>query len=176
MKQCVGFQLLMKYLMLKLSDEKVLIFWQMEPREICESGNARSSHGWIFFQKILILLSGWFWKILICWRAKMMIFGNICQIVRKRCQMMKQMRKKAHLEEKYLVLGGFCPKNMVKEQFFCALRALKILILLNLAQKAYYSRIFTHAWRSVVLVTWAEQGFTQDQNTRPQVIFQNTLR
>ena len=65
-----------------------------------------------------------------------MIFGNICQIVRKRCQMMKQMRKKAHLEEKYLVLGGFCPKNMVKEQFFSALRALKILILLNLAQKS----------------------------------------
>ena len=49
---------------------------------------------------------------------------------------MKQMRKKAHLEEKYLVLGGFCPKNMVKEQFFSALRALKILILLNLAQKS----------------------------------------
>ena len=93
-------------------------------------------HGWIFFQKILILLSGWFWKILICWRAKMIIFGNICQIIRKRCQMMKQMRKKAHLEEKYLVLGGFCPKNMVKEQFFCALRALKILILLNFAQKS----------------------------------------
>ena len=66
----------------------------------------------------------------------MMIFRNICQIVRKRCQMMKQMRKKAHLEEKYLVLGGFCPKNMVKEQFFCALRGLKILILLNLAQKS----------------------------------------
>ena len=40
--------------------------------------------------------------------------------------MMKQMRKKAHLEEKYLVLGGFCPKNMVKEQFFCVLRGLKI--------------------------------------------------
>ena len=36
----------------------------------------------------------------------MMIFGNICQIVRKRCQMIKQMRKKANLEEKYLVLGG----------------------------------------------------------------------
>ena len=66
----------------------------------------------------------------------MIIFGNICQIIRKRCQMMKQMRKKAHLEEKYLVLGGFCPKNMVKEQFFCALRGLKILILLNLAQKS----------------------------------------
>ena len=65
-----------------------------------------------------------------------MIFRNICQMVRKRCQMMKQMRKKAHLEEKYLVLGGFCPKNMVKEQFFCALRALKILILLNSAQKS----------------------------------------
>ena len=57
-------------------------------------------------------------------------------MVRKRCQMMKQMRKKAHLEEKYLVLGGFCPKNMVKEQFFGALRGLKILILLNLAQKS----------------------------------------
>ena len=51
---------------------------------------------------------------------------------------MKQMRKKAHLEEKYLVLGGFCPKNMVKEQFFCALRGLKILILLNLAQKSLF--------------------------------------
>ena len=83
-----------------------------------------------------------------------MIFRNICQIVRKRCQMMKQMRKKAHLEEKYLVLGGFCPKNMVKEQFFCALRGLKILILLNLAQKSLFchplpptgafGRIFTH--------------------------------
>ena len=57
---------------------------------------------------------------------------------------MKQMRKKAHLEEKYLVLGGFCPKNMVKEQFFCALRGLKILILLNLAQKSLFGRIFTH--------------------------------
>ena len=84
-----------------------------------------------------------------------MIFGNICQIVRKRCQMMKQIRKKAHLEEKYLVLGGFCPKNMVKEQFFCALRALKILILLNLAQKSLscnpppgaFGRIFTHGLR-----------------------------
>ena len=65
--------------------------------------------------------------------------------------MMKQMRKKAHLEEKYLVLGGFCPKNMVKEQFFCALRGLKILILLNLAQKSLFSRVFQLNQNSLIL-------------------------
>ena len=76
-------------------------------------------------------------KILICWRAKMMIFGNICQIVRKRCQMIKQMRKKAHLEEKYLVLGGFCPKTWKKSNFFTRFAALKFLSCWIWPKKAY---------------------------------------
>ena len=65
----------------------------------------------------------------------MMIFENICQIVRKRCQMLKQMRKKALLYEKFLILG-ICPKNMEKWQFFGLICAHRILILLNFGQKS----------------------------------------
>ena len=72
-----------------------------------------SSYGWIFIQKILILLGGVFWKILFCWRAKTLIFGKTCQIVRRRCQMLKQMRKKAHL-----YIGVFSPKKHVKIEIF----------------------------------------------------------
>ena len=77
---------------------------------------------------------------------------------------MKQMRKKAHLEEKHLLLGGFCPKNMVKEQFFCALCGLKILILLNLAQKAYYNTLSVSqgtVGKAISLRTLSDSGVKQ---------------
>ena len=66
-----------------------------------------------------------------------MIFGKICQIVRKRCQILKKGRKKAYFKEKCLLLGGFVQKNREKWQFLCAFCAHKMLILLNFAQKAY---------------------------------------
>ncbi len=71
----------------------------------------------------------------------MMIFGNICQIVRKRCRMIKQMRKKAHLEEKYLFLGGFCPKTWKKSNFFVCFAALRFLSCWFWPKKAYFTNI-----------------------------------
>ena len=52
---------------------------------------------------------------------------------------MKQMRKKAHLEEKYLVFGGFCPKIWKKSNFSARFAALKSLSCWIWLKKGYYN-------------------------------------
>ena len=61
---------------------------------------------WVnIFQKILILQG--FLENLILLKRKMDDFRENLQTFRKRCQMLKQMRKKANLLEKGIILGAF---------------------------------------------------------------------
>ena len=101
-----------------------------------------------------------------------MIFENICQIVRKRCQMLKQMRKKALLYEKFLILGRFVQKTWRNGNFLAWFVPIKSLFCWILAKKAYHAtpppplgiRKNIHPWLKFNLDCVAIKKFTSDRD------------